>query len=225
MNILAFDTSTENLSVGLKTDKTFSEINRSNSLKHSENLTTDIQTLLTDAELKFSDLDLMVCSLGPGSFTGLRIGMSTAKGLAAGGKVPFVAVSLLDAIAYRHRYFNGITVPLIDARKSNFYTALFRNSVKTSEYYDKDAESILKICSINENILFCGPGAGIFHGRISEKYKTPDDGLMFDLDYEPGISSAMIECGIRKFNEYGAEAENVGPMYIRLSDAEILSKS
>ncbi len=225
MNILAFDTSTENLSVGLKTDKTFSEINRSNSLKHSENLTTDIQSLLSDSGFKFSDLDLMVCSLGPGSFTGLRIGMSTAKGLAAGSKIPYVAVSLLDVIAYRHKYFKGITVPLIDARKSNFYTALFRNSIKTSDYYDHDAESILNICRVSDNILFCGPGAEIFHKRITDKYKTLDDGFMFDLDYEPGVSSAMIACGLQKFNEYGAESDNVGPMYIRLSDAEILNKT
>ena len=225
MNILAFDTSTDNLSVGLKTDKTFAEINRSNSLKHSENLTADIQMLLSDTGLKFPELDLIVCSLGPGSFTGLRIGMSTAKGLSAGGNVPFVAVSLLDVLAYRNRYFKGITVPLIDARKSNFYTALYRNSVKTSDYYDQDAESILNICRAGDNILFCGPGAGIFHQRIVEKYKALDNAFTFNLEYEPGVSSAMIDCGLRKFNESGAEADNIGPMYIRLSDAELLNKS
>ena len=99
MNILAFDFSTKILSISLKKDDSYYNYSAFVGFQHSENLLSSIEFLLYSAGIKGKDLDLVVCPLGPGSFTGLRIGMATAKGMADGAKCPFKAVPTLDGWA------------------------------------------------------------------------------------------------------------------------------
>ena len=103
-----------------------------------------------------SELDLIVCSKGPGSFTGLRIGMSTAKGLSMGSGVPLVTIGTMEMMAYGLDFFDGIVVPVIDARKKRYYTAFFNNKQRITENFDLTPFEILtkiNVQNINHSVL------------------------------------------------------------------------
>lgn len=108
MNILSIDTAAEILYVGVKTDKAFLENIRAMGLKHAETLIPLIRSMLKEIELSPGDLDLVVCSQGPGSFTGLRIGLATAKGISEGAGCPLVSIPTLDALAEPYRFLGGL---------------------------------------------------------------------------------------------------------------------
>ena len=223
MNILAFDTSGSFLSTGLRTPGGFFEENRLAGLKHSEHLLPDIDNLMKKAELDFSRLDLIVCSRGPGSFTGLRIGMSTAKGLAAGHSIPLVSVSSLDVMAHGLGFFDGAVLPIIDAKKNRFYTAVYSGGERKSEYLDISAEDLFTMLRDYKKLLLTGPDCLLFSGMISDLDAAAD----FEINTfkrNCGCSSSMIEIGEEIFTSRGADPENSGPMYIRLSDAELARK-
>ena len=121
MNILAIDAATSILSLTLMRDKEYFEYNADRGFRHSELIMPAVDYLFEQAEMKPGDLDLVCTALGPGSFTGLRVGMATAKGICAGTDTPFVAVPTLDVLARPFTLFDGLTVPLIDARKKRFF--------------------------------------------------------------------------------------------------------
>ncbi|MBI9105215.1 MAG: tRNA (adenosine(37)-N6)-threonylcarbamoyltransferase complex dimerization subunit type 1 TsaB [Spirochaetales bacterium] len=219
MNTLAFDTSGSFLSIGLKTETGFYEENRSAELRHSEHLLPAVERLMNTAGIEFSNLDLIVCSKGPGSFTGLRIGMSTAKGLAAANGTPIVSVSSLDILARGLSFFNGAVVPVIDARKKRFYSAIYYCGEKQTDYLDISTPDLAAMLKDYSRVLFTGPDCGIFLHNLQSAYYN------FSVEqYRPvqGLSLVMIEHGESIFSEKGADREDSGPLYIRLSDAEII---
>ncbi|PKM61504.1 MAG: tRNA (adenosine(37)-N6)-threonylcarbamoyltransferase complex dimerization subunit type 1 TsaB, partial [Firmicutes bacterium HGW-Firmicutes-21] len=107
--------------------KTYSLFSLKNRLTHSENLMPMVEQVIELFGVKPSELALLAVSVGPGSFTGVRIGVSTVKGLsfASGGGIPCVAVSTLEALAENLSQHTGIICPLMDARRQQFYNALF----------------------------------------------------------------------------------------------------
>lgn len=216
MNILAFDTSTEIFSVCLAADNNYFEFSCSQGYKHSETLVTEIEYLLKKADITSSQLDLIVCPGGPGSFTGLRIGMSTAKGISFGSDTPMVTVPTLDMMAYGFDYFDGTVVPVIDARKKRFYTAFFTKGNKISDDLDLTPGDIFTRLKDYSRILFTGPDAQILADMHS---------LETDISVDPikrrGFASNLIPLGQQYFKEYGPSADTEGPLYLRKSEAEI----
>jgi len=220
MNTLTFDTSGSFLSIGLKTDNGYFEENRSAGLRHSEHLLPSVSRLMEAAELEFINLDLIVCSKGPGSFTGLRIGMSTAKGLAAGHQTPIVSVASLDMPAYGLDFFDGAVVPVIDAKKKRYYSAIFSKGERKSDYLDISVSDLLEKLKDYKHVLFTGPDCVKFIEELAET----DADVNFSIEsYKTGqgFAQTMIELGERIFSERGADPESSGPLYIRLSDAEL----
>ncbi len=126
MKILALDSTENTAAVAITDGKTLigsTVINAGKS--HSELLLPAIENLMRAAGLNYSDIDLFACSSGPGSFTGVRIGVSTVKGLAFGFNKPCVGVSATEALAYNFTNIDGIICPAMDARRSQLYNALF----------------------------------------------------------------------------------------------------
>ena len=223
MNILAFDTAGSFLSTALLSGKDFFEENRSSGLRHSEYLLPAVNRLIEKAGISFDALDLIVCSRGPGSFTGLRIGMSTAKGLSAGSGAPVVSVNNLDALAFGSGFFNGVVIPLIDARKNRFYTAVYRNGKPVTDYLDISAAEIAEYASEYTDVLFTGPGRDLLRTEL-EKNDVKIPAQLYYSEIEYGIGPVLINLGRRLYEENGADADDSGPLYIRLSDAELLKK-
>ena len=218
MNILMIDTGTECLNVALQDDLNdrYFEVIRKAGLKHAEALVPIIESLLADAGLKASDLDLLVCSKGPGSFTGLRIGLSTAKGLALAANAGLVTISALDAIAYGYKFYPGMVAPIIDARKKRVYTALYKNGNRLSEYLDTSWDQLEKMIDGDEVHLLVGADSSIVPDSLAKiplVKQRPGGPYSFAPD--------MIDLGKRRYHQFGSDPEDEGPMYIRKSDAEI----
>lgn len=140
-SILLLETSTRVCSVGLSIDNRLVSIREtSESQSHSELITSFIEEVVSEPELAFTDLSAVAVSMGPGSYTGLRIGVSTAKGICYALDIPLIAIDTLKAMAFgmlqkadpklRH---NSFFCPMIDARRMEVYTAVFDDQIQTLE--------------------------------------------------------------------------------------------
>ena len=132
MKILSVDSSAQIATVALLEDGALlAEYSLNNGNTHSETLLPMVETILRDYRVSVSDIDLFACSSGPGSFTGVRIGAATVKGLAFAQNKPCIGVSTLEAIAENLSVCRGLICPVMNARRSQVYTALFRSDGKT----------------------------------------------------------------------------------------------
>ena len=128
MKILAFDCSSKTLAAAIGENDTilasdFEDENRN----HAPYLMPMIHHLLEETHLKMRDIDLLGVTVGPGSFTGLRIGIATVRGFSDLLDIPVVPISSLDALAENYRHYRGILVPMLDARKNQVYAAVYDN--------------------------------------------------------------------------------------------------
>jgi tRNA threonylcarbamoyladenosine biosynthesis protein TsaB len=206
---------------------------RDTGLHHAEHLAGAARELLAAAGMSVADVDVIACAGGPGSFTGLRIGMATAKGFAAARNVPFVAVPTLDIWADLYGYWPGVVVPVLDARKRRFYAAVYAGAEKLTADLDEDPESILERAQEaariaaerlppgdprvvgSHPILICGPDAASFAaaaGADRVVVAPPSDTLP---------SHALARIAGARYHDEGAAPTGIGPSYVRKSDAEL----
>lgn len=220
MNVLALDTATEVLSVALKTDKGQWYIEIDAGLRHSELLMEVCKTITGLAEISQKDLTLVACMKGPGSFTGLRIGFAAAKGISAALGIPFISVPTLDCLAYSHQNWPGYVLPLIDAKKQCFFTALYHNDHILHDYVDAPVEEIVSFLPGDKPVLICGPGAEMFSDRIRQ-LNIPLNMIQNEKNNQ-GYAKNLLEKAEKRYiiNRNGDELLS-GPMYLRKSDAEL----
>ena len=161
--ILCIETATKSCSVALAKDGQLIDLREevSEQYSHSEQLTVFIEQLLQQQGLKVSDLDAIAVSSGPGSYTGLRIGVSTAKGLCYASDIPLISISTLEAMAQlmKDKHPNKQLCPMIDARRMEVYCALFGTDQQTDvEAKVIDENSFSKDLE-QGSLLFFGDGA------------------------------------------------------------------
>ena len=161
MKLLAIDTSGDYLSVAVMDGvRALARIHKKVPRSHSSLLMPTIDSCLKKARLRLPEIDAFAVSIGPGSFTGLRIGVATVKGLAFVSKKPIVAVPTLDAIAENGRKFRGILCPVLDARKNKVYACLYRSDGKAlkriSRYLLLPLTDLLKKLERYDNVFFIG---------------------------------------------------------------------
>jgi len=219
MNVLAIDTATEVLGIALSTGGERRVTTVRIGLKHSETLLPWIKFLIEDSGIKLDDLQLIVCSLGPGSFTGLRIGLATAKGLASGSHCPLIGIPGLDALAFRYRSFRGVVIPLSDARRKKVYTALYRQGERISEYLDIPMTKLALDLKEFDNLLLTGSEAEVFARIIGEEQSR--EGITLDRGLPFTDPESLLEIGQELFNRKGNIQYNLEPLYLRKSEAEI----
>ena len=149
MKILALDSSAIAASAAVfDADRLLAEYTLNNGNTHSETLLPMVESVLKSLSLKISDIDIFAVSAGPGSFTGVRIGAATLKGLAFGSERPCVEVSTLEALAYNLVGQKGLICPVMNARRSQVYTALFRSDGQ--ELYRLMEDSAMAISELDE---------------------------------------------------------------------------
>ncbi len=172
MLILSLDSATESATCAiLDHSRVLSEITFNYKKQHAQILMPMIHELFKNTGISIRDIDAFVASKGPGSFTGLRIGMATIKGLCQGTKKPFVTVSTLDSLAYNLAYTGGIICPLLDALRDNVYTALytFNNNqlTRVSDYMNVSLDELITMLKEKDcSISFVGDGALKFKDRL-----------------------------------------------------------
>ncbi len=217
MNTLALDTSTPILSIALETDKSYEERLIDGAFSHSEDLLAEIKALLKRVNLELKDLNQLFVTKGPGSFTGLRVGMASMKGIASALSIPLVSIPTLEVIENAVKPYSGPILSVIDAKKKKFYLRLSENGEVLIEDRDGNAEDIIEELRKHSGILITGPDAAKFSAKLKDEYG-------FDTLCDPlaprNLSRSLIELGKRRFKEKGADDIGEGPVYIRRSDAE-----
>ncbi len=171
MNILAIDTSALTATVAIVSDDILlGEISTTTKLTHSQTVMPMIDELLKKVSLDISDIDLFACSEGPGSFTGLRIGIGTIKGLAYGLGKEVVGVSTLEALAQNIAFTDLLISPIMDARRGQVYNALYKwNEGRLECLCPPRALSVEELCSgIDEKTVFVGDGVRVYKEKITE---------------------------------------------------------
>ena len=214
MNILAFDTSSEILDIYLQSPGGSLSLTKEIGLRHSEVLIPSIEYLLADAGITIEELGLIVCAKGPGSFTGLRIGISTAKGIAMGANCPLVSVPSLDALAYPFAHFPLPVLPIIDAKKKRFFGRLFRGGEAVAPAMDGSPEEFLQLLKDEEQVLLAGPHQELFLQRVGSHR-----GFLTNPMKSMGKNLAVL--GLEQFRSAGPDLPGEGPIYLRKSEAEI----
>ncbi len=174
MKILAIDTTSLVASVALVDEKkTIAEFTTNYKKTHSQTIMPMLEYLKNMVELDINTVDYIACSSGPGSFTGLRIGAATAKGLAFALNKKIIPVPTLDALAY-NIFMNGqIIAPIMDARRNQVYTAFYKweddKFIRISEYMADDIKLVLKKLSrFDKNVVFLGDGVEVYKDIIIE---------------------------------------------------------
>lgn len=171
MNILAVDTSANVASVALLcSGKLMGEGMLNNKKTHSEKLMPMIDTILKDSDTDITDIDLFAVANGPGSFTGLRIGVSTVKGLAHAVNKPIVGISTLEGLAFNLFDTGGLISPIMDARRSQVYNAAYRWENGVFKEVIPPRAIALEDC-INDfknekKVYFLGDGAAVHKDKI-----------------------------------------------------------
>lgn len=164
MKILALDSSAVVAAVALcEDDRLLAEYTLNNGNTHSETLLPMVESLLSLYGITTAEIDLFAVSSGPGSFTGVRIGAATLKGLAFGSSKPCIGVSTLEAIAENLSLYRGLICPVMNARRSQVYTALFRSNGETLVRLMPDsalsiAELDELLSAYGEPVCFAGDG-------------------------------------------------------------------
>ena len=242
MKILGIDTAVATASVALIEDgklyaeelhereaaKDYSCAGLQSSGNHAEVVLPLIEALLHKAQITVKELSGIAVSIGPGSFTGLRIGLATAKGIAYESGLPLAGVSTLHANAARVNGFHGVIASLLDARKSELYLALFRRNEASTERLTADAALSLEAAidlvrqyrdGSNSNLLLIGSGAKAHKQLWSDVLGSSariSSGTCF-----PSIASQVAMLAMHGMA--ATSADDVGkltPVYLRLSEAE-----
>jgi len=217
MNILAVTTFDDTLQVALKKDTIYYAIIVKGQFKHSTNLVPIIKEICEKNEIMVKDLNLLTITRGPGSFTGLRIGMSALKGISVGLNIPIISFSSLDLIKQSCSFYDGVILPIIDARKQRFYTAIYNHGVKETEELDINAIDIKTELSVFPEILLVGQDAPKF---LEEFKKSYEGKIILDCSIK-NYGEILIDMAIDAFNKGKVDNISQGPTYIRKSEAEI----
>lgn len=222
MLILSVDSSATPASVCLYDNKVLAEYYINTKLTHSQTLVAMIESVLQITGVKAEDIDLYAVNSGPGSFTGVRIGVSAVKGMAYAQNKPCVAVSTLHSMAYHFLTDNAVICACMDARRHQVYNALFKiTDGRVEQIRDDRAISVEALVdelkAIKDRVILVGDGAELVCNSCTELKNivlAPDN-----LRYQRASSVAMI-ADVAARSEKTISAAALMPSYLRLSQAE-----
>lgn len=191
---------------------------------HSQTLLPMLDAIVKMTELDLSCVDAIAVAAGPGSFTGLRIGSATAKGLGLALNKPLIPVPTVDALAYNLYGAKGVICPLMDARRNQTYTGLYRFEADTFTVIEEQMavplEEILdKINELGEEVIFLGDGVPVFKDQIARQVKVPY--YFAPAHVNKQRAAAVGALGLKYLKEGKAvSAKDHSPEYLRMSQAE-----
>jgi len=223
MKILAVDTATKTCSVAITDNYSLIiELTANHGKTHATVLMGMIQYSLEAAGLSMKEIDGIAVTIGPGSFTGLRIGLSSIKGLSAAVGKPVVGIPTLDALVYPLAFTSKYVCPMIDARKGQVYSAIYKcidgHCISATSVQSLKPENAIK--GISEACIFVGDGSltykDMIEGRMGNQafFAQPSQHII--------RASAVAHLSIPRF--LNNDTENIKylvPIYVRKSDAEI----
>ena len=222
MLILGIETATEQVGVALGGHEgviaTF-EVARGR--RHAEILTPAIEFVLRQAGIGLDEVGCVAVDVGPGLFTGMRVGLSTAKALALALRVPMIGISSLDLLAFPCRHTDRVVVPVIDARKSEVFWAMYRQvpggvqQVLPPTVGPVD-DLVADLLARSQEVLCVGDGAERYRDAIVEGYHCEISGPV-----HPAPGALVQLAHARALREEWVRPDEIEPMYLRAPDAQI----
>ena len=224
MKILAFETSAKAASAAVMADgKLLAECYQNTGLTHSQTLMVMAQDLLKQLNLTAKDMDAVAVAAGPGSFTGVRIGVAAAKGFAWGRETPCVGTSTLESMALGLGAWQGYVCPVMDARRSQVYNALFH--VSGGNYTRVQEDRAISLADLGEElkilrepIFLVGDGSNLCYNTLLEKVP----GLVLPPEHRMHQRAAGVALAAERMLKEGGDFSGAAlmPNYLRLSRAE-----
>lgn len=221
MKALAIDTS--NLVMGISViidDKIVGELTTNMKKNHSVRLMPSIESLLQEVDVKTSELDKIIVAKGPGSYTGVRIGVSVAKTMAWSLNIPITGVSSLEVVARNGKYFDGLVCPLFDGRRGQIYTGLYGNIGGTFQLVQEEriiqlTDWVEMLKEDSKKVLFLGNDLNIHKETIEE---LMGERAVFGqiADHSPRASE-LAALGVSREDE---DPHAFTPSYLQLAEAE-----
>ena len=218
--MLAFESSARPASVALMRDgELIAQYSQYTALTHSRTLLPMAEDMLKNCDVQISDVDIFAVAHGPGSFTGIRIGVSTVKGLAWASGKPCTGVSTLEAMAWNSISRGGYICPVMDARRSQVYNALFEiKNGKPVRLCDDRPVSLddlaNEIKALPSPVFILGDGATVTSSYLTKAgipFETAPDNLRWQSAW--GVAMAAL-------SKTPGDADSLKPVYLRLSQAE-----
>ncbi len=225
MKILAIDSTATSASAAILEDsKIISSTFLNVGLKHSTTLLCLVEGALENASLKISDIDMFAVNVGPGSFTGVRIGVSLVKGLAFTNDCKCIPVSTLESMAYNYKSVDCYVLAVMDARCNQVYSALFE--IQDGEVKRIKSDDALLIDDIDfipddKTVYIVGDGSEIVFSKLSDKFPNIRQASE-NLRYQNAVSTAV--CAFDNIDK-AVNVSDILPLYLRPSQAERNLKS
>ena len=221
MRILGFDTTTRFLCLALYADGRSYAYNLEVGRNLSALLVPTIQRVLAAAELKIADIDYFVCGLGPGSFTGMRIGLATIKGLSIVKNKPVIGISTLDILARNVLLKDTLIVPAIDARRGLIYCSAYKNQggvlKRKSEYALLNLDEFIE--KFREHPVFLGDALALYTDKILNRIKGA---RVLDRDDWFPRAHNLMELALAKIkSKQFSSALTVKPVYLYPKECQI----
>ncbi|MCL4244463.1 MAG: tRNA (adenosine(37)-N6)-threonylcarbamoyltransferase complex dimerization subunit type 1 TsaB [Candidatus Dadabacteria bacterium] len=230
VKILAIETSTYSGSIAVADgDRILGEYYMGMGPSHSEKLIPKVDMLLSELEMDKSELSGLAVTAGPGSFTSLRVGISTVKGLAFALDLPVVSASSLELLAMNAPFSEYQICPVIDARRGEVFSALFRsvdgNLARLAEDAPRTLPELRSI--IKEKTIFIGEGALLYKDFLEDNHgeSEPGESLFCPSYLNYPRASSLAYLGVRRLREgLSEDAALLSPAYLRKPDAELSAK-
>lgn len=226
MKVLGIETSTRVGSVAIvEEEKVIVEHTLNTKETHTSRLMLMIDYILKAARLSIHEMDALAVSLGPGSFTGLRIGLATAQGLCLALRKPLMGIPTLNAFAHNIFCTPHLICPLLDARKGEVYTALYRYQMPSGQELQKLTDDLVLplnefLSKIDDVTIFLGDTLRDCRGLIEKRLEEKALFAPYYLNFPRAANVAML--GLRKLKAgERADLSKIEPLYIRRVEAEI----
>lgn len=225
MKILGIDSSGLVASAAIADEKNIiAEFTVNNRQTHSQTLLPMIEKVVDMSGIELEQIDAIAIAAGPGSFTGLRIGSATAKGIGLVLKKPIVSVPTLEGLAYRVSVFDGLICPIMDARRNQVYTGIYRmedgNLICLSEQKAVDIHEIMEeLEKYDDKVIFLGDGVEVQRETIEKEFKN--EYCFAPIHLSKQSAAAVAALGEVYFEQGKVEsAAEHKPIYLRKSQAE-----
>jgi tRNA threonylcarbamoyladenosine biosynthesis protein TsaB len=222
--VLAIDTATTRVSAAIGDGgAVIGEVSLAGGRRHAEQLAPAIEYLCRELDVSLGQLAAVAVDIGPGLFTGLRVGVTTAKVMAQALRIPIVAVPSLDLVAYPLRHSNRLVVAVLDARRREVFAASYRpvpdGVQRVSDYAVwQPAELVAELESGTDELLLAGDGVATFRDEFAELDRAEFAGVGYDA---PSAAALVALATAHAEREEFQHQSEIRPLYLRTSDAEI----
>ncbi|WP_164670263.1 tRNA (adenosine(37)-N6)-threonylcarbamoyltransferase complex dimerization subunit type 1 TsaB [Virgibacillus doumboii] len=221
MNILAMDTSNQLLGIAIhKENQLIGKVVTNVKKNHSVRLMPAIDQLMREVNMAPDELDKIVVAKGPGSYTGVRIGLTTAKSMAWSLDIPVVGVSSLEVLAYQGRFSEACVCPFFDARRGLVFTGLYQWKNGSLESVSEEKNVLMtdwlgQLADSRKDVLFLSPDINMH--RDSIKHYLGDRAIVPDGSFHTADPSHLALTGMHKSSD---NTHTLTPNYLRLAEAE-----